>query len=265
MSGQWALWSLLGPGKSFPRTTLFPPLRYSRCKKWFLKPFWCTFEFILALKKEKIKGKTSFGHKIEMVTTQPLWAELCRLLHQIVYIPKAACPDLVCWCCWIISWRIGSTKEKKNWEGRGSRIVSLKHFGVTQLQVMGLQPLARHRARTFLMGLHAMHMSGACVRWNWWIHQGRIPSGRRRRRAIWRLEPGGMGCRSALLVRQEIPTCPQMYPSITSRLAADAQIGTFIVVQRTLSLQKPGWQQCECSTWHVNTNFSSVSHINIQI
>ena len=35
-------------------------------------------------------------------------------------------------------------------------------------------------------------------------------------------------------VRQEIPTCPQMYPSITSRLAADAQMASSEVVQRNL-------------------------------
>ena len=47
--------------------------------------------------KKKIKEINSLRHTTEMVITYHFCGqEFCRLLHQIVYIPKAACPDLVC-------------------------------------------------------------------------------------------------------------------------------------------------------------------------
>ena len=155
MSGQCVLWKPFG--KSFPRTTVFPHLRDGRCEhKTFLKPLWTNFE--------KWK-KTSFERKTEMYNIQEIVTS--NILHSKSSLSRSCLLMLL----------NHQSEDREHEELRMGRAGLAHRQSRTSWghQVMGLQPCSS--LPTFLMGLHAMLMSGACVGWNWWIHQGRIPSG----------------------------------------------------------------------------------------
>ena len=110
--------------------------------------------------KKKVKGKTSFEHKTEMVTIYHI--QQCFADCYIKYLTFQKQPIQILFADAVESSVGGSGARKvKNGKAGLAHRQSRTSWGH---QVMGLQPCSS--LPTFLMGLHAMLMSGACVGWN---------------------------------------------------------------------------------------------------